>query len=415
MDKNNPLSQNLLSKTNIALLCAVGMLGAFFLSRAWLSFFTFAFGVNALWNVHPKNWLRHKWWLVGFLWVGMYGISYLWSDNVADWSNRYTVKSPILLLPLAFALLPAFSVKQLRIFTISGCIMMLAVVGYSLHFYLDNPTYYAEQYVYSHIFPTLPDNDHIRHSLSISLFIVWCVYARVFLDSRLQRWFVCITVLLLSVYLHILAARTGLVVWYLFVFLWVMRYAIKKSFVVGAGLLAVLCIAAFIAVKTVPTLEKKVWYVTHSMELYKQGNMQSGYSDIGRLISYKVAGGVIAAHPLWGVGSGDMFTEVLKGYDAQFKNVPQEYRLLPHNQFFIVMLATGLIGIILFSIWVIMPLGWLKEGKRTFYLFITWFVLTLTLLIEPMLEVQYGVFVYLFFLLWIWHAIRTGENINRHD
>ncbi len=415
MDKNNPLSQFITVKSNLALTCCIGMLASFFLSRVWLSSFMAAFGLVALAGIHPKKWFSDKWWLIGFAWLGMYGISFFWSDNKADWLNAYTVKSPVLLLPLAFALLHAFSAKQLRIFTMSGCIIMLLVVGYSLHFYLENPTYYAEQYVYSHIFPTLPDNDHIRHSLSISLFVVWCVYAWVFLDNRLQRWLVGVTVLALSVYLHILAARTGLVVWYLFVFLWVMRYAMKKSFVAGVGLLAVLCISAFVAVKTIPTLEKKVWYVTHSIELYKQGNMQSGYSDIGRLISYKVAGGVIAANPALGVGSGDMRTEMLKGYDAKFKEVPQEYRLLPHNQFFIVMLATGLIGVVLFTIWVIMPLSWLKDGKRTFYLFVTWFVLVLTLLIEPMLEVQYGVFVYLFFLLWIRHAIRTGENIYRHD
>ncbi|OSZ78169.1 hypothetical protein CAP35_07875 [Chitinophagaceae bacterium IBVUCB1] len=410
MDKNNPLSQNLASKTNLALLCAIGMLAAFFVSRAWLSFFTFAFGVVVLWNIHPRKWLQHRWWLIGFLWVAMYGISYLWSDDKNSWGYHYTVKAPVLLLPLAFALLPAFTAKQLRIFTIAGCIIFLAVAAYSLHFFLEKPNYYAEQYVYSHIFPTLPDNDHIRHSLAISLFIVWCVYAWAWFNSKVQRWLVGATVLVLSIYLHILAARTGLVVWYLFVLLWTVRYAMKKSFIAGISFLGVLAIGSFIAVKNIPTLEKKIWYVTHSMQLYKQGSMQSGYSDIGRLISYKVAGSIIAANPATGVGSGDMYAEMQKGYDEAYKDVPQEYRLLPHNQFFIVMLATGIVGLVLFVAWVLMPLSWLKNGKRTFYLFVTWFALALTLLIEPMFEVQYGVFVYLFFLLWQQHAIRTQEN-----
>jgi O-antigen ligase len=340
----------------------------------------------------------------------MYGISYLWSDDKNSWGYHYTVKAPILLLPLAFALLPAFTAKQLRIFTIAGCIIFLAVAAYSLHFFLEKPNYYAEQYVYSHIFPTLPDNDHIRHSLAISLFIVWCVYVWAWLHTNWQRWLVGATVLVLSIYLHILAARTGLVVWYLFVLLWTVRYAMKKSFIAGISFLAVLAIGSFIAVKNIPTLEKKIWYVTHSMQLYKQGSMQSGYSDIGRLISYKVAGSIIAANPATGVGGGDMYAEMQKGYDAAYKDVPQEYRLLPHNQFFIVMLATGIVGLVLFVAWVLMPLSWLKNGKRTFYLFVTWFALALTLLIEPMFEVQYGVFVYLFFLLWQQHAIRTQEN-----
>lgn len=410
MDKNNLLKHKLLSKTNIALLCTIGMLISFFLSRAWLSFFTFAFGVNVLWNIHPRRWLKEKWWVISFLWVAMYGVSFFWSDDIADWSNRYTVKAPVLLLPLAFALLPAFTAKQLRVFTITGCAIFLVTVTYSLQFYISDPVYYAEQYVYSHTLPVLPENDHIRYSLSISLFIVWCVYSWVFLNANWQKWAVGITVVVLSIYLHILAARTGLVVWYMFVLLWTIRYALKKSFLTGAGLVASLIIVAFLAVKNIPTLEKRVWYFTHSISLYKKGEMQSGYSDIGRLISYKVAGAIISDNLLIGVGSGDMQHEMQKGYDKQFKDVPDQYRLLPHNQFFIVMLATGIMGLLLFVVWVIMPLAWLYNASRTFYLFVVWFSLVLTMFIEPMLEVQFGVFVYLFFLLWQKHALLTQDN-----
>ncbi len=415
MDKNNPLKQNLLSKTNIAVVLALGMLAGFLLERAWLSFFVFAFGVNSLWNVHPKRWFKEKFWMVGFAWVTMYAISYLWSDDKFAWEHHYTVKAPVLLLPLAFALLPAFSVKQLRVFTLWASVIMLAGVAYSLQFFIRDPSFYAEQYVYSHVLPTPAECDHIRFSLSVVLFIIWAIYAWPMLNAKWQRWFMGFVVVVFSIYLHILAARTGLALWYLFVLCWIIRYAIRKKAAVGFGMLAGLVLATVVAVNYIPTLEKRVWYFKETIQRYNRGEVKSDYSDMGRLISYKIAGAKIAQHPILGVGSGDMYTEMVDGYKTMYPDVPEEYRLLPHNQFFIVMLAAGIVALVLFLLWVLMPLAWLKDAGRTFYLFMVWFSLVLTLLIEPVFEVQFGVFVYLFFLLWQKHALRTQENRYKHD
>jgi O-antigen ligase len=160
VNKNNLLIRNVLSKTNIAVFCAVGMVFGFLMSRAWLSFFVFAFGVNSLWNVHPKNWKKDTWWILSAAFFLMYAVSYFWTLNIESWQTRVEVKLPIILLPLAFTFLPSFNRKHIQFFVVCSALLLLGSIGYSLSFFIKDPAYYSEQYVYSHMLPTPVYGDH---------------------------------------------------------------------------------------------------------------------------------------------------------------------------------------------------------------------------------------------------------------
>ena len=99
MNKNR-LPEPKVLKSWIALTTILVMLLGFFVSRALLSVGMMLFGLNGLIGVHPKQWLKQKWWLLGVLWVGMYLLSYFWSGDIGYWHTRCEVKLPILLLPL---------------------------------------------------------------------------------------------------------------------------------------------------------------------------------------------------------------------------------------------------------------------------------------------------------------------------
>lgn len=402
-------TQKWLTRTNIAVFCALGMLVGFLSSRVMLTLFTMGFGIAGLWGAHPKKWFRDKWWLLGISWILFYVISYFWTVDKHNWSYRFDVKLPILLLPLAFTLLPAFSKRQLTFFTVIASGIFVASAVYSLSFFMVDPAFYAEQYVYSHVLPTLAYGDHIRYSLAVALFIIWGVYYLPRIEHKGAKWWVIIAAIFLSVYLHILAARTGLVIWYLFVALWSLRLLFTQSLLKGIAVIAFLVIGSTLAVRYIPTLEKRVWYIKHTYELYQKGDMASGYSDMGRLISYDIATDKIKQNLFTGVGAGDMLAEMNSGYDAKYPDVPPEYRLLPHNQFLIVCLGCGIVAFALFMAWVCYPLRWVKRTRDGFFLFTVWLSLLLALLVEPMLEVQLGVFVYLFFLLWQRHAMQLKQ------
>jgi hypothetical protein len=95
------------------------MFAGFLASRALLSISMFVFGINAIRDVPPRQWLRQRWWLLGLCWVAMYAVSWLWSEDKGTWSNHLQTKLPFLLLPLAFAYQPRFSAQQMRLLTVS--------------------------------------------------------------------------------------------------------------------------------------------------------------------------------------------------------------------------------------------------------------------------------------------------------
>jgi hypothetical protein len=99
-----------------------------------------------------------------------------------------------------------------------------------------------------------------------------------------------------------------------------------------------------------------------------------------------------------------------KGYATYYPQVDDKARLVPHNQFLITALGCGIPAMLIFTAWVVYPLTWLRRkitaseklfaARQNFFFFMAWLLLLTQLLIEPVLDVQYGVFVYMFFMWW---------------
>lgn len=404
MSKSKFIRHNFFSKTNIALICILIAVFGFLYSRAFLSFGIFSFGINALRDIHPRRWIKNKWWLLGVCWVAAYAISWFWTDDKANWSERFDVKLPILLLPLAFSFIPAFSIRQLRIFTVVTAMLLFTAVAYSLYFFVQAPGAYIYEYSVSHGLPTLAGGDHIRISLFIAMFILWCFYFMKYAHGAM-KWFTGVTAFIFIVFLHILAARTGLVALYVFILLFAAYLGIRKNKALGIGLAVFLLLVGVFSYNFFPTLRNKIGYFEYTVIEYKRSGLQGHYSDMGRFISYDIALRKIGQNMLLGVGAGDILNEMKEGYDRWYPGVSEEKRLVPHNQFLIVALGCGVPVLLLFTAWILMPLRGLRRNRAGFYFFAAWLVLLLPLMIEPMLEVQFGVFVYLFFLLWQRHVM----------
>ena len=406
MDKNSFLQSKLL-RSNISLFAIVAMVIGFFLSRAVLSMSMMLFGINALVGISPRRWLNQKWWLIGMSWVLLMAISWFWSSNTEYWTSRLEVKLPIMLLPLAFAFTPAFSYKQQKIFTITLCSVLLFGVGYSLYFLLTNTAFYVEGYNYSKVMPTLPKNDHIVFSLALVSAAVWGIYFHPFIRERWLKWFTTLSVIIFAVFLHVLAARTGLVGLYVFFAAWTVYLACRrKTRVLGITLIASFVLMAYLAANYIPTLKHRIAHTNYTFVMFRQGNLSGDYSDMGRYMSYHIAVKLMKERPWTGVGAGNILDTMKKGYDRWYPQVKDEQRLIPHNQFLTVGVAVGLPGLLLFILWVFYPLARIRKNRAGFFFLAMWLVLMVPLMVEPVLEIQFGVFVYLFFLLWQYHAMK---------
>ena len=393
-------------KSNIAIICIFGMMMGFMISRVELSIAMFLFGINAIRDVSPRQWVRNKWWLLGVLWVAMYALTYFWSHNKAEWDIRWQTKFPFLLLPLAFQFMPRFTSRQLQVITILIALPLLGGVAYSLYYLVSNPSYYITQYRFSGILPTLPKYDHIRASLIVALFVVWGVYVWPFLGNARMKWFVAVCIAILVVYLHILAVKSGLVALYLFLIGWSLYMVFSKKMIIGLMIILALPVVFLLAKSYVPTFRERINYISYTIFMAKHGDQTGRFGDISRLYSYALAIDLIKQHPWQGVGTGDMQAEMDTSYARSYPEVPASARLLPHNQFLTVGLGCGIPTMLLFITWMFMPLGALKRNRASFFFFMVWLIVFAHMLIEPVFEVQLGVFVCLFFLLLQKHELQ---------
>lgn len=367
------------------------------------------FFINALWNVHPSEWMKQKWWLWGLSWVGMYAISYFWSSDLPYWEERAQVKLPFLMLPLAIGCLPTFSIKQWRIITFGISALLIGGCIYSLSFFFADRQNILDAYFKSKVFPTPAYKDHIRYSIFVAWAIIWNCYMYRKLDAPFSKAILILATIFFTLYLHILAVRSGLLVLYSFSFLYLIYVFLKKRLLLGIGILAALISGVVLAYQNIPSFKNKIGYMQYSYIVYKEGNKSADFSDIGRLISYDLAGKIIKEHPLLGVGAGDIREEMKKKYEQYSPATLPEQRIVPHNQIMEVTMAGGIVTLILFLVWLFYPLKGIKKNRPGFYRFATWFALFMSMMVEPMLEVQFGVFVYLFCLLCIQKA--TEEDI----
>ena len=400
----------MLDKSNIAFICILGMMTGFLINQVTLSIAMILFCINALRGVQPRQWIKNKWWLLGIAWLAIVALTYFWSEDKAHWERSFQVKFPLFLFPLACGFMPAFSIKQIQRLTILMGLILLAGIIYSLSFLVRDYDKYLLEYRWSVLLPTPCGQDHVRFSIGLALYIIWCIFLWPWLNNKTVKWAVAMLLAILAVYLHILAAKSGLVALYLFVAAWGIYMAIARRRLAGILVILSIPVFLFIATRYIPTFSERKDYIGYAWTMLREGDRSGKYGDVNRLMSYKLALGLIREHPLAGVGAGDMLSEMKKGYAVYYPQVEDKARLLPHNQFLIIGVGCGIPAMLLFCAWVFYPLLWLKHkqparenigsARQRFFFFIVWLLLLTQLLIEPVLEVQYGVFVYLFFLWW---------------
>ncbi len=360
-------------------------------------------GGYTLLGINPKRWFEKKWWLLGLLWIAMYALSYFWSDDVRYWGERVQVKLPILLLPLAFSFLPKFSIKQLQVFCIGAGVILLGGAFYSLSFFIADSSEIAYYYGQAQMLP-VPSGDYIRFSLMIALYVIWCIYIWPHFKNRGMKWFIAVTCIILVAFLHILAARSGLIALYIFCTGWAIFAGLKRNKWFGITAILVLFTSLYLAGTYVPTLNQRIGYFKYTIIQFREGHLTGIYSDMGRLMSYNIALDVIKEEPLKGVGAGDIYKVMEDGYHKFYPQDTDGRILVPHNQVLTVAVACGIPAALLFIWWILAPLSLVKRNRNGFFFLMIWVISLMQLMIEPALEVQMGIFVYLFFLLWQRHT-----------
>jgi O-antigen ligase len=115
-----------------------------------------------------------------------------------------------------------------------------------------------------------------------------------------------------------------------------------------------------------------------------------------RLEFWKAAIGIIKAHPLTGVGTGDMPQAYQQEYKKMNTKLDEKYRVRAHNQFLAIAVALGIPAALYFFFALLFPGISTVRIKDIFYLaFIL--IAIISMLAEDTLETQAGATFFAFF------------------
>lgn len=360
-----------------------------------------------------EHWLKVDKYSVGFFaltlifWITVFG--FFNSDNTQYWLSRVRIRLPFLALPLVFYWIP-WSSKSKQIIVLTAIFLMFCSSSFVALRYLMNFDEFNKLLERGKAIP-VPMKDHVRYA-QLQAYIVLSGIYWLLKDASLKKsvrnaaW-ICVAMLFL--YIHLLAVRSGILILYagLMVFLVLNIRKIKVSTLLL--ILASLAATAFFSVKYVPSVKQKIGYMLWEYEQYRQGERLKS-SDSGRWLSYEAGIRLAAANPVFGIGPGDMENEV-KAYHA-LHNPGSEQALQPHNQFLHTLTGSGIVGLAIFLLMWILILRFSHQHQNailTAMIFATF----ASFMVESPLETARGTAIIAFWLsFWMAESIPDDKKFR---
>jgi len=329
-------------------------------------------------------------------------ISGLWSQQTGLWFRALEVRVPLLTIGLG---LGGITISK-KTWVLLVAILLAATLAGSLYTilkFVGNQQQILNGYLQARVMPTPLDDDHIRFSWLVVLVILLCCQWLTQVTGRFHKSIIIVALVWLVVYLHLLAAKTGLLCLYLAAGYGI-TYLIfkKKKTSIGLLLLLAVTVVPFLCYVTMPSLQNRVQYVMYDFGNYSRGNFEPGSSDGARVLSLKAGWYLLQKNPISGVGFGDLQASLDAWHQTFQPSTPAYERFLPLNQWILYGAASGWPGILLFTagIWLL-----LKTTLRGNILSrISGMVLLVPLLTDDTLERQFGVLIFIFVcMLWLQH------------
>ena len=141
-------------------------------------------------------------------------------------------------------------------------------------------------------------------------------------------------------------------------------------------------------------LEKRIYQTIWELEVWQKNGNPSGHSLVMRFIYWESAVNVWLKHPFIGVGTGDIYDEVMK-WQKENSKLEEGFYKHPHNQYLTMLATFGVVGFVWFLFWIFYPIVTLSKHTLLSIAFSA--IVVVSYLNEDTLETQAGVtFVMLF-------------------
>ena len=389
--------------------CLIAMMISLFTSRVALTASIILFTLLCFFHSDIKGHIKNFFslpllWSISLLFL-LPLISGLWSEDKNEWLNTVRIKLPLLVLPLAFASPFSLSQKQWQGLLFVFILLVTAGTIRSMFHYIPNMDAVNEGYLQAKTMITPLENDHVRFSWLVTIAILFA--GLLWKQRRAEKnisWLLILVIVWLIIFLHILAARTGLLCFYIILLsavLWVISKKIKPVY--GAGLLVLLVALPVAAWFILPTFRNKIRYFRYDFEYVKDAHYLPGGNDATRVISLKAGWNIMKDNAAKGTGFGDISSETGKWYQVYYPRMQQQERILPSSEWLIYGAGSGIPGLLIFTFVLLTPFFIRIKNKELWWLLNG--LVASGFLFDIGLEVQFGVFIYPFIVLLSWKAV----------
>ena len=342
------INETIYQNINIALLSTF-VVGLFF-SNAVLSISTLLFFAWVITKKFNEIYLKENLPL-GFLLLFMvYLFGAFWkTNNILD--SLQTIISKISLLGFAFIYsIKIISNQQKKILFNLILFFLIGISFYTIIQYFSDKNYWNNLYSKGQVLLTFMH--HVKFSLLIVLSINILTYTNI-INNKFKN----IIILYFIIYLHILAVKSGLLILYISIIIYIIQKIYYKKYQY-----IIILLFPVIGYLFSTNLQNKINYLKYDIQQLHQENVLD-YSDARRIVSFQIAWNIFKENKLLGVGLTNIKKETENKYNAIYKYFDASKMMYVHNSYLQILVSTGVVGFILFtfSIIIILKEYWINN------------------------------------------------------
>ncbi|TGE29346.1 O-antigen ligase family protein [Hymenobacter metallicola] len=195
--------------------------------------------------------------------------------------------------------------------------------------------------------------------------------------------------------LHVLAYRTGLLVFYVGLLAYALWMLVRRHLVLGIGLFLLLALGPWLAYRTLPSVRQRVASTLFDVYQYSEGRDINNYSLARRLAAVETASAVIQKNWLLGVGPADTHAAMMEQYSWKDFGLRPANRVEVHNQYLEALMGGGIVGL---GLWLAVLVGPLVAARTRRNPYVWFFVLiqATVMMTADMLSLQLGLNLFVF-------------------
>jgi O-antigen ligase len=324
----------------------------------------------------------------------IYLISIFNSENLNEYFNVFKNKIPYLFIGFSIVTTGKIDKKPLKITKYVFIVCAVLSSFWSYLQYYKNTDYYTHLYTKGEVIPTLIH--HISFSLLLCIAVLFILQHLQEAVSKFEKITYCLLLIWLVYYIHILSVRSGIVLLYLSILLFVLHnlFTQKKKWF-AAGLLLFIFLSAYYSYEFIPSIKNKIGYTVYGLnQLKTNSDSTNQISDTRRILSDKIGLEIIKKNLFFGTGFGDIKAEMNQIYKSRYPAFDKAVYSRIHNQYLYVMAGAGIISGIIFCILLLLPMISFIKNKNVVFT-ISYLMILILMFWESFIENQLGTSIFL--------------------